>query len=138
LKHMIVKAALVGVLVAASSVVSLSSSGVVLAVSSSSTNSDGNCNNWYPHGWSWTTWSGGVSSDWGTTDAYLSWYNPSTGNYDVKLHTKATAYGATGDAEPDLYYPDYEYGSGGWSEDGYHTASFFSGQRHSAKSIWCG
>jgi hypothetical protein len=138
MKHMVTKAALVAVLVAASSVLSFSHSGVVHALPSYGTGSDGNCNNWYPHGWSWTNWTGGISSDWGTTDAYLSWYDSSSGTYVTELHTKATAYGATGDAEPDLYYPYYEYGTGTWSEDGFHTASFISGTLHSSKSIWCG
>src|SRR5579884_2789433 len=95
---------------------------VALASESVTSSSDGNCNNWYPHGWSFTQWSGYPS---GST----AWVEGDLKHNGVLKKTSYQAqYGASGRVAADNYYSTYSFGTGQWVEVGTHSGTVYNGQ----------
>lgn len=98
--------------------------------------SNGNCNNWVPHGWSWTQWSGWSTPVSAGVDGTLQW-NTGYSWVDEKYYEES-AYGTSGDATVDNYFGSAEQGSGWWREIGDHDGGLWDATQHSIESIWCG
>lgn len=98
--------------------------------------SNGNCNSWVPHGWSWTQWSGWPTPVSAGVDGTLQW-NTGYSWVDEKYNEKS-AYGTSGDATVDNYLGTALEGSGSWREIGAHNGGLWDATQHSLQSIWCG
>lgn len=103
---------------------------------SSGWGSNGNCNNWVPHGWSWTQWSGQPSGSSGGLSGSLDWYDGF--GWVSQQGNEAAANGASGDPMVDNYLGTNEQGTGSWQESAGHSATFWQTSQSSQHSIWCG
>lgn len=102
--------------------------------SSVSYNSSGNCNNWIPHGWSETTWSGYTSNDTGYAQENLSWYTGGSWHIMMWDNDVYKIYG-NGDTTAEAYFGDSMQGTGSWQEDGWHWGTILGTKFHDSKSI---
>jgi len=97
---------------------------------------NGNCNNWYPHGWSSLSWSGFDGSAWGETWGDLDHWNGST--WVSYIFHDTYAQGGSTQANIDNYYNVYSYGTGWWEQTGTHQGSMITGTPYETHNFWCG
>jgi|SRR5579875_3867702 len=108
----------------------------VAQASSVNYGSNGNCNNWNPHGWSWTNWSGWPSPVSAGVSGELDWYDGY--QWVTELYDEKSAYGTSGSANVDNDLLVNEEYSGSWQELGSHVGAIFTVEQYSSHTMWCG
>lgn len=86
----------------------------------------------HPTGASWTNWDGGAFWNDAQVTGDLSHWNVNTWSW------KTESYGED-DGSSGLAIANTEFGyiGGAWKEDGWHTADFFSGTKHTDGQVLC-
>lgn len=108
----------------------------VAQATSVSWGASGNCNNWYPHGWAWTQWSGYPSNSSGYVHGNLQHWTGS--GWQSYVQSSQTLYGGSEDATADDYYGTYSYGTGLWAEGSLHSGTMISGTQYASSNLNCG
>ena len=97
----------------------------------------GNCNNWVPYGYSYTSWQDEPSNASGSVHGRLD--HLENGSWVVYMDQSDTVSNTGyGTASVTNNWGFYEYGTGSWQEEGWHWGTFFSGVNYQYQHIWCG
>lgn len=112
--------------------------GTVTQAGSVNFGSNGNCSNWFPHGWSWTQWISYPASSSGSTYGRLEWFDGV--EWAGQMSNRVYGNGANADPSVDNYWGYNEDGTGSWRQWGAHYGSMISNspQYSTPASIWCG
>ena len=111
------------------------SSGPIAQAGSVSWGTNGNCNYYIPHGWSWTSWSGYLSTDSGSVYGQLDWWDGI--EYAKQMSTSGQAQGSSNTAWADNYLGYNEQGTGSWRQWANHSGTMINGNQYSQHYMWC-
>lgn len=116
----------------------LTSGSQIAEAGSVSYGSNGNCNNWFPTGWSYTQWISYPASSTGSTYGQLEWYNGT--DWARELWNTVPGSGSSADPTVDNNWPLNEAGTRSWREWGSHSGTMISNspQYDTPSAIRCG